>query len=227
MNARPSIIRRPSRRRAMTLLEVLLAIGIGAALAIGIGNFIGDLMSGRDRLLTSAEQFDSGNRMVEALERALSTTMVAGPGEEAGIDGTQESIVVLCRAVTVPDPARGLLAPGDLQRLELRFSAESGRVRASARDASLASAGTQPQIIAAGVRRLRLRYHDGSAWRSEFNTVQAGRLPVAVEIAVWFENGQPREPEFDAMPVEERPPPTRRPDRLRIIAIPDAAEGDA
>lgn len=211
----------------MTLLEVLLAIGIGAALAVGVGGFIGELMSGRDRVLTSAERFDAGNRMFEALERALSTTMVAGPGEEAGIDGTQETISVLCRAVTVPDPARGLLAPGDLQRLELRFSPDSGRVRASVRDASLGAAGTQPQIIASGVRRLRLRYHDGRSWRSEFNTVSAGRLPVAVEIAVWFEDAERREPVSDDMPAEERPAPTRRPDRLRIIAIPDAAEGDA
>lgn len=211
----------------MTLLEVLLAIGIGAALAAGIGAFLGDLMGGRDRLLTASERFDSGNRMVEAIERALSTTMVAGPGEEPGIDGTQESIVVLCRSVTVPDPARGLLAPGDLQRLELRYSSESGRVRASSRDASLSAAGTQPQIIAAGVRRLRLRYHDGGSWRSEFNTISAGRLPAAVEIAIWFEGEEQRGVESPEEPAEERPAPTRRPDRLRIIAIPDATERDA
>ncbi len=34
---------------------------------------------------------------------------------------------------------------------------------------------------------VRFRYHDGSGWRDSVDSLAADRLPVAVEVAVWFD----------------------------------------
>lgn len=34
--------------------------------------------------------------------------------------------------------------------------------------------------------KLRFRYHDGNTWQNTYNSQQNGSLPVAVEVAIWF-----------------------------------------
>ena len=112
-----------------------------------------------------------------------------------------------------------------------------------------------PNAIGGEFFRVEFRYHDGTGWQDRFDSA-AGGLPVAVEVSIWFEPwpGALLEDEFagadeaaDAPaftlgagdevfdpdrfagedsgfedPAAERP----RPDRRRIIAIPDARAGE-
>lgn len=108
-------------------------------------------------------------------------------------------------------------------------------------------------VLADSIFRIRFRYHDGTDWRQSFDSRAAGSLPRAVEVAVWFQTWPGEEPleepeeelsddealleerltyDFDAgfdeaeyaelsdLEVFDEP----KPDRVRVIIIPDAAE---
>lgn len=101
------------------------------------------------------------------------------------------------------------------------------------------------------VHRVRFRYHDGDGWRDAFDSRSADRLPSAVEIAVWFDpwpgedarepedaiDAEPDSPTFDADAAFDERAFARtsdldlfdepRPDRIRVIAVPDAASPEA
>ena len=93
--------------------------------------------------------------------------------------------------------------------------------------------------------RVRFRYHDGTSWTASYDSLRTGRLPAAVEVAVWYDpwpgddapapDAAGREPfddrfgdafderafalESDLAPVDDP-----WPDRVRVIAI-DASPG--
>lgn len=97
--------------------------------------------------------------------------------------------------------------------------------------------------LGGSIAKVRFRYHDGEAWRDDFDSLALNRLPVAVEVAVWFElpdelreSAEPPADEQASLdgaiapradfgaPDEESLPP---PDRVRVIAIPGSAEPDS
>ncbi len=106
---------------------------------------------------------------------------------------------------------------GDLQSAQYRFDDPSGhieiargpaggqaRARPAAREAARGAASTDARnarepngdrmetggtftSVGGPVFLVRFRYHDGSGWRDSFDSLAADRLPVAVEVAVWFD----------------------------------------
>lgn len=109
-----------------------------------------------------------------------------------------------------------------------------------------AGGGADEEVLSERVAWLQFRYFDGRSWVGSFDSVARRRLPPAVEVAVWF--GEPprggdepaggtppeaagagrgvagvSEPLADGEAVA-LVPPARAPDRVRIIAIPDASE---
>ena len=102
------------------------------------------------------------------------------------------------------------------------------------------------------VYKVRFRYHDGTSWLDTFDSRSYGRLPLAVEIAIWFEPWPGEEPVSQDEPDDELGGSDRltfdaidtfderefaeqsdmdlysepKPDRIRVIVIPDAAAGD-
>ena len=103
-------------------------------------------------------------------------------------------------------------------------------------------------LLASDIRAVRFRYHDGRSWHSSFSSTRG--LPVAVEVALWFSRGEPGQdvdeqtsvdspegPAFDDAgaagvdvdpaqfdPTSVEAAPTTRPDRLRVIVIPDTRD---
>jgi hypothetical protein len=63
---------------------------------------------------------------------------------------------------------------------------------------------------------MRVRYWMQGEWADSFDSLSAGSLPQAVEVALWFG--------VAAAPSEEDNFGT--PDRVRTIAVPDAAGAD-
>jgi hypothetical protein len=108
-------------------------------------------------------------------------------------------------------------------------------------------------VLAADVGRVRFRFFDEGQWRDSFNSRAAGRLPRAIEIAVWLgpldadasdatrvpalapdaatdPDGAPPFGADDADPASDPDAddtPPRPADRLRVFAIPDAAAEDS
>lgn len=106
------------------------------------------------------------------------------------------------------------------------------------------------EVVSDHVQRLRFRYYNGRQWVERFDSVAQHGLPVAIEIAIWFGDIE-SEPETgmggasgdvggdagggvggvggdafvmdgaDSSFPELATAPTRRPDRLRVIVVPD------
>ncbi len=232
-------------RRAFTLMEVLLAIGITAMLAGSIFSFLWNLQTQRQDLFEVAADLQSGNSIIESLERDILATIAGGPGVGAGINGSGSRLTLLSRGVSLPGIAQGATKSefGDLQGAEYQFDIRSGELRARRWYAGESTRPTgEYTVISDRVQRFRLRYFNGRNWQTTFNSQSSGAgLPVAIEIALWFGEPQPpldmieqlppmdQDPELlelespeDLLPEEEPVEwKVREPDRLRIIVVPD------
>lgn len=245
-------------RRAFSLVEVLIAIAlIGAFLGAAFG-FFSNMLDARQRAAAYAKRERACSLVIDRLEQDLTTCLVGDPVTGAGVAGDNTSIRVLSRSVASHLAERGLHDSGvlgDLQRTEFRFSGGLIEGRKTAVRAGSSGGDAEPFWPVGRVAKMRFRYHDGSSWRDSFDTLQAGRLPLAVEVAIWFDPwpselaeaqiGANESGDESAEPVpdgadeadeslleldtrlrfDEAIPP---PDRVRVIAIPDAraAEDD-
>lgn len=226
--------RTPRRRdRAFTLLELLVSIGLIALLVVAMATFLADALRVRARVGTSIERAVSADAALSEIERALETCVVDDPILGVGVRGSSDSIEVLRAGMSA-----WRLGVGDAERafepielLRVSFDAAAKRV-------TLARGDDQPVTLPGEIGRARFRYHDGERWSDSFDSVAAGRLPVAVEVAVWFvqpDAGAPEIPDAgEAAPERDRgldraveagedEAVVDPPDRRRVIAVPDAA----
>lgn len=223
-------------KRGFSLLEVMVALGIVALLAGSVFAFMLDLIRGSGTLTDAAQDAAAAATIVEQLESDLLVSVTSMEGE-AGINGTESGIRVTGRAVRVPS---GDEVIGDAVGCEIRYDEQTWRLEGSLR-------GGANETISERVRACRFRYFDGRRWTSSFNSADAGALPVAIEVAIWF--GDPPAPEetpddgmmegpasfdteaarMEAMeraafddPSEMMPElPLREPDLLRVMIVPD------
>jgi hypothetical protein len=88
-------------------------------------------------------------------------------------------------------------------------------------------------VLGGPVGDVRFRYHDGRGWRDRYDSLSADRLPMAIEIAVWFDVPEDSEAggdepfasdELDLEQADDAPEDDARehrlPDRLRVIIVP-------
>jgi prepilin-type N-terminal cleavage/methylation domain-containing protein len=236
------------RRRGFTLFEVIVALALIISLLGAAWSFFFHLLGARDQAMRIGRQQLAVTTLIERLETDLATSLVGDRRSGAGVRGDERSVSVLTRSVPASFAERGPDDPAvfaDLERAEYRFVEGAGQVRASRRVATAAGGRGSSAELGGPIHLVRFRYHDGSAWRDRFDSLQADRLPVAVEVAVWFEPWEEPEtdpaidetddpldetglPPFDdeldagfdmADPSERDMPP---PDRVRVIPIPDA-----
>ncbi len=233
-------------RPAFTLFEVLLAIALALALSGAVLAFMDDLMTRRARTIEAIEDLAAGDSVIARLEQELMTTFVEDAQMGAGVRGTRTRLTVLSRGVIPPmvgDPQT--IALGDLQGVVVEFDGREGVLRMGR--FSRQDEPVRMDIVSERVSDLRLRYFDGRAWSESFNSAQRGILPVAVEVAIWF-GDRPDEDEGEAVGGvdddtlrgeeamlrgaiggegdESLEQHIRRPDRLRVIAIPDGGGDD-
>lgn len=217
-----------SRARAFTLMEVLLAVALVLLLSGAVYGFLWNLLGQRDRVAQAAAESGAAGAIIERIEADLLGSL-AGAAEKAGIAGTTSSLRLLSRGVAVPvDASERAAALGDLHGTEIVFDRASGMVRA--RRWSGDGEG-QFEELGRGFQRLRFRYFDGRRWRGSFDSAAEGRLPAAIEVAVWFGPLLER-PETtvetggaaargDERMVEPPPTPDREPERVRVMVVPD------
>ena len=225
------------RHRAFTLVELLVSIGLVVLLVGAMSAFLSDAMRTRARVVEESSFARSADAIIAAIERALETSIVEDAIAGSGVSGGPTSIRILRSGAStwrlgtrVPEQALE-----ELDQLVVRFDEAAGAV-------SIGRGDVAPTPIPGTLHRVRFRYFDGTSWRSRFDSVREGRLPAAVEIAIWHraprtddapppveraefdevdaddsadgeeDDGDARAPAADAQP----------PDRLRIVAIPDA-----
>jgi len=234
------------RRAGFTLLEVLLALGLIAMLAAGVMAFLWNLLDRREIMTRALTDTQAGAALLERMESDILCGLAGEPGAGPGIVGSTTLLKLLTRGVALPiEPGA---AAGDLQGTEYSFDRAGGTLRARRWTDGSAGSG-EFETLSDHVQSLRLSYFDGSVWRSSFNSGSEKGLPVAIEVAVWFGEPLPDESGFEAPqpePLDEgepaagasradRPeaegdssvqatgvkPPSRAPDRLRVIVVPD------
>jgi prepilin-type N-terminal cleavage/methylation domain-containing protein len=201
---------RASRRRraGFTLIEVLLAVALMLAISAGMLSYIWGLLASRERLVAATDQQISAAALFDQIESDLSTTFAVDGSGAAGVEGRADSLVVRSRGVGALG-GEGVSDLGDQQGCEVRFDA--GAHMLTARRLGRGEAGFE--TLASPVSLVRFRYFDGKVWTESFDSAAAGGLPGAVVAAVWFEGG------VEERAGEERP--SRGPDRVRVMVIPD------
>lgn len=179
-------------RRAFTLLEVLLSLVLLGAIITALFGFVGSVTDRTRDAQRAADRQAGIDAAMDAIDRALATTFVEGPGGTPGVTGSASEITVLQR-MAVPGEGE------EHRRVHVSFG--GSQLQASLGQGS-------DEVIASDVGLLRFRFHDGTGWREEFESSRAGTLPAAVEVAVWMV----------APEAGEEPGP---PDRKRLITVPD------
>lgn len=231
----------------------MLAISIVLVLAGVVYAFLFNLMNSRDRVVQFSDRSRVGVGMIETIERDLMTTLAGGSRFGPGLRGSATSLTLLSRNVTLPIETDSQTVLGDLQGVRFEWERSRGRLRASRWDV-LSGENAMSEVISDDVEYLQFRYYDGRQWRGSFDSASAGRLPIAIEVAVWFGkvpqaeapgsggvpdgagpegqgsfDGTQRASPFDDSawqdPVEAEPTaPKRDPDRVRVMVVPDVPD---
>jgi prepilin-type N-terminal cleavage/methylation domain-containing protein len=207
------------KRRGFTLLELIVAAILILALVGAMSAFLTDALRIRNRLSTDVERSRTADAIIAMIERGLESTFVDDPDLGAGIAGDATSLRVLHAGLAswrlgTSEPSRAL---EDVDAVELRFDAPSRRILLRGIDRA-------ESVLNGEIQRLRIRYFDGSEWSESFDSRERGQLPAAVEVRLWLRPQAafdiPAErPELDLPSTADEETP---PDRIRIIAIPDA-----
>lgn len=245
------------RGRGFTLFEVLIALGLAGALLASAFSFYFNLLNTRKRLIERADQQRAADVIIDQIEAGLTTCIVRGGKLGAGVRGNNTSLTIVSSAVSASLADRGVDDPvvfSDLQWAQIDFDAKKRTISMQRRSVAGEDAGrNQSQVLTDRIAKLRFRFYDGSQWRDTFDSVSADALPMAVEVAVWFdlpddervtdEAGSAAEAVgnsagdrnfgtgFDeyayAMRADRGFEQEPLPDRLRVIRVPDAAKDDA
>ncbi|MDQ7013747.1 MAG: prepilin-type N-terminal cleavage/methylation domain-containing protein [Planctomycetota bacterium] len=239
--------------RAMTLIEVMLALAILVVLSVGVTAFFLQVSVRRDRLVEIAGRQRDAALLFGRLESAIMHAVTVGPDGSAGIKGSETSLAVVTRSVS--PMLAGDAAVGDASVVTFEFDERSRSCTLGIE--AVGAAGESERSVAepvlGRVERVRLRYSDGRRWSGSFDSVSAGGLPVAVEVSIWFasaaddtEPSDPGEPPGE-MTEQEREDFARfgsldapgfgpeqglddnvwiprEPDCLRVFGVPDAPE---
>lgn len=242
------------RRRGFTLMEVLVAIALILALFGAMFGFLYDMLSTRDRAIEFTAQQRAATMLLDRVEADLLSCIVGNEHHGAGVTGDEQSLAILSRSVgTVAeagDEAALNDAFSDLQQSQYSFDPQTHQVSGSRALPGAESPRTHE--FGARLYKVRFRYHDGVDWLMAFDSIDRDRLPLAVEVAVWFDPwpnedwneledqdgsqsaAQPQRETFDmqgtfdeqewAMRADRDASNIPMPDRVRVIAVPGGGE---
>lgn len=217
MTQMPRMVRMP-RPPGMTLVELMVAIALVVVMSGGVVTLLWNLQRARDATQDLARSQASLDAWMESIEADLFGAAVSVAGAP-GVSGGGEELSVVSRRIGVgPGAATPAQRLADARRSTHRL--ENGRI-------VVVSGGVGAEGVrrdaASGVRALRFRFLTDQGWQASFDSRDARTLPLAVEVGVWL--GPRAEPEPGA---EDQPesPAEGPPDRLRIIAVPDAVGGE-
>ena len=198
-----------SASRAFTLLEALIAVGMMVLLLGALAMFVEDLSRTRQFVARTAAETRSADALFGALEAALQTAVVDGGNRGAGVTGTDRSIRVLSSRTDAGSGSVAELARAAFSPLSATQVDQNGA------NITIGRSGVS-STLPATVRAMRVRYWYDGGWGDSFDSLNAGTLPAVVEVGLWFGATQAGDEEELGAP-----------DRVRAIAVPDAAGAEA
>ncbi|MDG2053897.1 MAG: prepilin-type N-terminal cleavage/methylation domain-containing protein [Phycisphaerales bacterium] len=216
------------RKRAFTLIEVLLALALGMVLSVAILGFFRDLILHRTQINERLDQERAAQALIENLSLELTCAIVGIEQIGSGLIGDEQNIAVMSRSVSVEQLVPGQDMLGDLTELKFHFDPTESKLEGGRR---LVEVGVQSDstgylnTISNKLGWVRFRYLDKGRWRSSYDSAQQQRLPAAVEVAIWYVTPRAMEDQVSDSPADFLEEPLIEesdPDRIRIISIPDA-----
>lgn len=184
-----------SHARGFTLLELLVATGMMAMLALSLYLSLGIAFRARETARAQTLEPRLATSALDVLERDFQslpppTGILAGPfiGYGVGIPG-QESDALVFHALSGPDANDSTPLAEGIRRIELRVRTDQSPpalVRLEQRNL-LATAPPPPtaEVLIRGMKAFSLRYFDGTGWRDEWDSTLLGNmLPLAIEISI-------------------------------------------
>ena len=201
-------------RRALTLMEMLVALALILALTVAVGSFAKTYRQGRDFAVSEAIR----DREVDAMFGRLAEAFSCSDASVGGISGGERFVTIHHRgSVLAAAGPEGKLADllADSTRYEIRLAEQF-------QEFFVAGSAQSTLTWRSSVSVLQLRYHNGSSWSESWSTEQG--LPVAIECKIWFDfDPAPETIETAEGPVEADVPTLEesdwpRPDRHRIFA---------
>ena len=200
--------------RALTLMEMLVALTLILALTVAVGSFAETYRQGRDFAVSEAIR----DREVDAMFARLAEAFSCADASVGGVSGGDREVLIHHRGSVLPamgpEPKpEDLLA--DSARYEARFDEKFQEI-------FTARASKNTLTWRSAISIMQLRYHDGSNWTDSWSVEQG--LPLAIECKLWYEFDPEPETietaegtiEADVPTLEESEWP--RPDRHRIFA---------
>ncbi len=222
---------RSAARGGFTLVEIVFALALVVALLGGMAGLSLRVLERRAQARVWMRSQAVAEQVISCLDRDLGMCTIGDAVSGPGVAGNATSIRVLSRGVTE--------SAGDLAITEIRFDPSARTVRAprgvgGPGAAAGEGAGTADwselgsglgSNTGSGVEAIRLLYRDKDQWVEEFDSLSSSRLPLAVQVEIWFGPAAGAKVSGGSVVMEGEAPkasvPARAPDRVRVIAIPD------
>ncbi len=234
-------------RRAFTLLEVLVALAVLAMLSGAVVGLLSAVVDGRARVSARAERTAAVDRVMRAIEDDVVNAVAWAGARGSGLRVEPGSLSVVRPVAGAAGLASGG-PPKGWRATSVRWDAASGALVSGERGAGGEGAGSA-RVVLPGVAAFRVRCLDGRAWQESFDSGALGRLPRAVEVAIWLTpagladaarvradaanerdaagDAADTADTADAVDAADAADAMERPaDRRRVIAVPDGGEGE-
>jgi general secretion pathway protein J len=188
-----------ARHRGFSLLELLLAMGMAAMLALSLYMAMNVTIRARRSAFASLEPSRAGAAAIDLVQRDFEsvpppTGTLSGPfyGEHQAAGSGDNDSVEFCSIGADPiegDPADASPLAEGVRRIEFYVTTDGPQpalVRRVTRNLMPASEPyAEEEILARGVRSFSLRYFDGTSWQESWDsTTLDDSLPFAVAITL-------------------------------------------
>lgn len=196
-----------TRRAGFTLIEVVLAIALMMALLTALFVFLRGSERTQESARAAATRQLEARALCDMIERDLFCCTAGNAADGPGVAGSATELRILARGVSPALASQGVDDPrsmADLERAVYAFDADAAelsvtrtlqqpgashvetRTRRQASNVSSERTRASEAESLRHIARLEFRYFDGSAWQRQFDSLEANRLPLAVEISLWL-----------------------------------------
>ena len=164
-------------RRALTLMEMLVALTLILALTVAVGSFAETYRQGRDFAVSEAQR----DREVDAMFGRLAEAFSCADASVGGISGGDREVSIHHRGSVLPamgpeSSSADFLA--DSARYEIRFGGQCQEIFTARSSKNTLNWRSSVSIV-------QFQYHDGLKWSDSWSVDQG--LPVAIECKLWYE----------------------------------------
>lgn len=178
------------REQGFTLIEILVAISIGAILLTTIYGVFGSVSGARDRLEAIGEEYHQARVLYDRLASEIrsgyfntaskQTRLVAG--------NNTQGYPFLEFSTTLSTPLFGG-RPGGISLVRYEQLEMEREIRLYRNEWPLLNAepSHEPQLLITGLKSFALRYYDGANWQDDWDSRQMGKLPEMIELTIEVE----------------------------------------